>query len=69
MRRQRGLSERTIPHCWRLADRFLEFRFGDAVGNLSEITLTDISTMIYAKLDVAGLRSIAQPWPISGGTH
>jgi site-specific recombinase XerD len=43
LRRQRGLSERTIPHCWRLADRFLEFRFGDAVGNLAEITLTDIA--------------------------
>jgi integrase/recombinase XerD len=25
------------------------------------------STLIYAKLDVEGLRSIAQPWPVTGG--
>jgi hypothetical protein len=24
LRRQRGLSERTIGHCWRFADRFLD---------------------------------------------
>jgi integrase/recombinase XerD len=29
LRRQRGLSERTIGHCWRFADRFLAFRFGE----------------------------------------
>jgi site-specific recombinase XerC len=43
LRRQRGLSERTIYTCWRLADRLLEFRFGDAVGNLSDLTLADIA--------------------------
>ena len=27
------------------------------------------STLIYAKLDIEGLRSIAQPWPIAGGAQ
>jgi integrase/recombinase XerD len=31
LRRQRGLSERTIFHSWRIADRFLEFRFGKEI--------------------------------------
>jgi site-specific recombinase XerD len=25
------------------------------------------STMLYARLDIDGLRSIAQPWPVAGG--
>jgi hypothetical protein len=32
LRRHRGLSDRTIFHAWRIADRFLQFRFGDEVG-------------------------------------
>ena len=46
LRRQRGLSERTIFHCWRFADRFLEFRFGNEVGDLSEITARDIADFL-----------------------
>lgn len=42
LRGQRGLSERTIFHCWRFADRFLEFRFGDAGDDLSGIVQDDI---------------------------
>jgi integrase/recombinase XerD len=42
LRRQRGLSERTIFHSWRIADRFLEFRFGEEAEDLSRITTTDI---------------------------
>ena len=37
-----GLSERTIFHSWRIADRFLEFRFGKENGELSRITTSDI---------------------------
>ena len=28
-----------------------------------------ISTMVYARLDIDGLRSIAQPWPVAGGVQ
>lgn len=42
LRRQRGLSERTIGHCWRFADRFLDFRFGQGDIELDAITPTDI---------------------------
>lgn len=42
LRGQRGLSERTIFHCWRFADRFLEFRFGDGGDDLSAIVQDDI---------------------------
>lgn len=42
LRGQRGLSERTIFHCWRYADRFLEFRFGKKTGDLTQITAADI---------------------------
>jgi integrase/recombinase XerD len=46
LRRQRGLSERTIFHSWRIADRFLEFRFGGEVGDLSRITSADIVSFL-----------------------
>lgn len=42
LRRQRGLSERTVKHCWGFASRFLKFRFGDEIGDLSQISATDI---------------------------
>jgi site-specific recombinase XerD len=43
LRHQRGLSERTVVHCWRFADRFLSFHFNSGEVNLSEITASDIS--------------------------
>jgi integrase/recombinase XerD len=42
LRRQRGLSERTISECSRVAERFLDFRFGETKLNLSAITPGDI---------------------------
>ena len=47
LRRQRGLSERTIFHAWRFADRFLLFRFGEAIGDLSQITSADIVDFLH----------------------
>jgi site-specific recombinase XerD len=35
---------------------------GDMLRHRSRAT-----TMIYAKLDIEGLRSIAQSWPVAGG--
>jgi site-specific recombinase XerD len=42
LRRQRGLSESSIFNAWRIADRFLMFRFGDEIVELSGITANDI---------------------------
>jgi integrase/recombinase XerD len=42
LRHQRGATESTIYAYWRLADRFLGFRFGDRMGNLATITQADI---------------------------
>ena len=46
LRHQRGLSERTIIHCWRFADRFLAFRFGQGDGELAAITPIDIAAFL-----------------------
>lgn len=40
--RQRGLSQRTISHAWRFADRFLEHRFGDGEVVLAQIRSGDV---------------------------
>jgi integrase/recombinase XerD len=42
LRRQRGLTEQTIGHYWRFADRFLDFRFGETEVELGAITAGDI---------------------------
>jgi len=43
LRRQRGRAESSIYHSWRIADRFLEFRFGEEARDLSQITSSDIA--------------------------
>ncbi|MGK2952402.1 MAG: tyrosine-type recombinase/integrase [Thiobacillus sp.] len=40
--RQRGLSQRTIFHAWRFADRFLDHRFGDGEVDLARIKPGDV---------------------------
>jgi len=42
LRRQRGLSDRTIDSSWLIAQRFLHFRFGEEAEDLSSITSLDI---------------------------
>lgn len=46
LRRQRGLSERTIADCWRFADRFLGFRFGEIDVAFDVITPGDIAAFL-----------------------
>jgi site-specific recombinase XerC len=43
LRRRRGLSEKTIFDSWRIAERFLQFRFGAEAGDLSQIAATDVA--------------------------
>ena len=43
LRVQRGLSERTINHCWGFANRFLTFRFKSGSFDLSKITAANIA--------------------------
>ena len=42
LRRHRGLSDRSIYHCWRFADRFLDHRFVNQDDDLQRITPGDI---------------------------
>ena len=41
LRQHRGLAERTIGHCWRFADRFLDFRFDQADVEYEAIKTAD----------------------------
>lgn len=43
LHRQRGLRPTTISNCWKFATRFLEFHFGEEVGDLLQIRPADIA--------------------------
>lgn len=45
---QRGLSERSIYHCWRFADRFLAFRFKGKALEWSKITGLDLARFMQS---------------------
>jgi len=44
--RQRGLSEQTICNYCSFADRFLDFKFGEELGNLSKISGIDVADFL-----------------------
>jgi integrase/recombinase XerD len=41
LRRQRGVCERTVSRSWRFVSKFLNFRFGNEIGDLSKISPSD----------------------------
>jgi integrase/recombinase XerD len=46
LRRDRGLSERSIYDCWRMADRFLDHRFGERTDELGRLTPGDVAKFL-----------------------
>ena len=44
---QRGLSEATIYHSIRFLERFMTFRFGAKLGNLNDITPSDVVEFLH----------------------
>jgi integrase/recombinase XerD len=46
LRQQRGLSKATIDHCLYVSERFLTFRFGEAVGDLNAIGPDEIVSFL-----------------------
>ncbi|NTE95088.1 tyrosine-type recombinase/integrase [Agrobacterium tumefaciens] len=50
LRRQRGLSERTIIDSWRFAEQFLDFRFPEDADDLGNISAGDIASFLQARV-------------------
>jgi site-specific recombinase XerD len=50
LRRQRGLSERTIIDSWRFAGQFLDFRFPEETDDLGSISASDIARFLHMRV-------------------
>jgi integrase/recombinase XerD len=50
LRRQRGLSERTIIDSWRFAEQILDFRFPDGADDLGNLSAGDIARFLQARV-------------------
>jgi integrase/recombinase XerD len=47
LREQRGLTDATIYHCVRFLHRFMAFRFGGGLGDMSAITPDDVARFMH----------------------
>jgi integrase/recombinase XerD len=51
LREQRGLAEATTYHCVRFLHRFMEFRFGNELGDINAITANDVTRFLHKIMD------------------
>jgi integrase/recombinase XerD len=61
LRRQRGLSERTITDSWRFAEQFLNFRFPEDADVHGKISVSDIARFLQARIVDKALRDKTVP--------
>lgn len=61
LRRQRGLSERTIIDSWRFAGQFLDFRFPEETDDLANISAADIAQFLHARVVLKAPRDKTVP--------
>jgi len=61
LRRQRGLSERTIIDSWRFAERFLDFRFPEGADDVGKISAGDIARFLQARVVLRAPRDKTVP--------
>jgi integrase/recombinase XerD len=61
LRRQRGLSERTIIDSWRFAEQFLDFRFPEAADDPGKISASDIGRFLQARVVLRAPRDKTVP--------
>jgi integrase/recombinase XerD len=61
LRRQRGLSERTIIDSWRFAEQFLDLRFPEAADDPGKISASDIARFAQARVVLRAPRDKTVP--------